>query len=110
MGSLVHIGSYTIPCLSLCRAIRPRWVCSFFFYKQKTAYEMRICDCSSDVCSSDLPPSHASTPEGPTAMQRGPPSMQATPDLPLDAADTGEPADTRQLGRAPCRERVCQYV
>src|SRR3546814_7035595 len=27
---------------------------SFFFFKQKTAYEMRISDCSSDVCSSDL--------------------------------------------------------
>src|SRR3546814_9444906 len=27
----------------------------FFFYKQKTAYEMRISDWSSDVCSSDLP-------------------------------------------------------
>src|SRR3546814_9025969 len=26
----------------------------FFFYKQKTAYEMRISDWSSDVCSSDL--------------------------------------------------------
>src|SRR3546814_9400359 len=26
----------------------------FFFFKQKTAYEMRISDCSSDVCSSDL--------------------------------------------------------
>src|SRR3546814_9402514 len=33
-----------------------RWfVCSiFFFFKQKTAYEMRISDWSSDVCSSDL--------------------------------------------------------
>src|SRR3546814_5200601 len=30
--------------------------CSFFFFKQKTAYEMRISDWSSDVCSSDLPP------------------------------------------------------
>src|SRR3546814_1285436 len=32
----------------------------FFFFKQKTAYEMRISDWSSDVCSSDLldhPPS-----------------------------------------------------
>src|SRR3546814_4379678 len=28
------------------------WV--FFFFKQKTAYEMRISDWSSDVCSSDL--------------------------------------------------------
>src|SRR3546814_3711369 len=27
----------------------------FFFCKQKTAYEMRISDWSSDVCSSDLP-------------------------------------------------------
>src|SRR3546814_10424943 len=32
--------------------------CSFFFFKQKTAYEMRISDWSSDVCSSDLLPRH----------------------------------------------------
>src|SRR3546814_6680687 len=31
----------------------------FFFFKQKTAYEMRISDWSSDVCSSDLPALHA---------------------------------------------------
>src|SRR3546814_4690132 len=35
------------------------WICCFmfccvFFFKQKTAYEMRISDWSSDVCSSDL--------------------------------------------------------
>src|SRR3546814_13394688 len=29
-------------------------MCVFFFLKQKTAYEMRISDWSSDVCSSDL--------------------------------------------------------
>src|SRR3546814_19521468 len=34
---------------SLCVAL-----CCFFFFKQKTAYEMRISDWSSDVCSSDL--------------------------------------------------------
>src|SRR3546814_9986159 len=28
--------------------------CLFFFFKQKTAYELRISDWSSDVCSSDL--------------------------------------------------------
>src|SRR3546814_4631188 len=28
---------------------------TLFFFKQKTAYEMRISDWSSDVCSSDLP-------------------------------------------------------
>src|SRR3546814_13659160 len=29
-------------------------LCMLFFFKQKTAYEMRISDWSSDVCSSDL--------------------------------------------------------
>ena len=28
--------------------------CFFFFFKQKTAYEIKECDWSSDVCSSDL--------------------------------------------------------
>src|SRR3546814_10542569 len=31
-----------------------QWLLIFFFFKQKTAYEMRISDWSSDVCSSDL--------------------------------------------------------
>src|SRR3546814_18406031 len=30
------------------------YIAFFFFFKQKTAYEMRISDWSSDVCSSDL--------------------------------------------------------
>src|SRR3546814_7917078 len=34
-------------------------MCYFFFFKQKTAYEMRISDWSSDVCSSDLDDPHA---------------------------------------------------
>src|SRR3546814_6683319 len=33
----------------------------FFFFKQKTAYEMRISDWSSDVCSSDLEAPQASS-------------------------------------------------
>src|SRR3546814_1151937 len=32
------------------------YIVIFFFFKQKTAYEMRISDWSSDVCSSDLNP------------------------------------------------------
>src|SRR3546814_2271769 len=38
----------------------------FFFFKQKTAYEMRISDWSSDVCSSDLraPGANVRTQEG----------------------------------------------
>src|SRR3546814_6250597 len=35
-------------------AISILFVFFFFFFKQKTAYEMRISDWSSDVCSSDL--------------------------------------------------------
>src|SRR3546814_2357740 len=36
----------------------------FFFFKQKTAYEMRISDWSSDVCSSDLQILHYAEPFG----------------------------------------------
>src|SRR3546814_3963708 len=42
------ISSDRIAIMLFCRSI-------FFFFKQKTAYEMRISDWSSDVCSSDLP-------------------------------------------------------
>src|SRR3546814_5575969 len=36
-------------------------LCLFFFFKQKTAYELRISDWSSDVCSSDLLYGHQPT-------------------------------------------------
>src|SRR3546814_18406817 len=36
-------------------SLRGLYVIVVFFFKQKTAYEMRISDWSSDVCSSDLP-------------------------------------------------------
>src|SRR3546814_7905705 len=38
--------SVSFGCFNMCTV--------FFFFKQKTAYEMRISDWSSDVCSSDL--------------------------------------------------------
>src|SRR3546814_14479052 len=44
--------------------------CVFFFFKQKTAYEMRISDWSSDVCSSDL--ASSSTGRWRTASSRQP--------------------------------------
>src|SRR3546814_2129565 len=73
----------------------------FFFFKQKTAYEMRISDWSSDVCSSDLPASPGA----------------ASGKIVLDAdtaeqwAGRGEKVIlVREIGRASCRERVCQYV
>src|SRR3546814_12740360 len=45
----------------------------FFFFKQKTAYEMRISDWSSDVCSSDLlqPLTHAPEHAGGDLRQQG---------------------------------------
>src|SRR3546814_4208293 len=44
---MISYMSDRVLCLCLCCFI-------FFFFKQKTAYEMRISDWSSDVCSSDL--------------------------------------------------------
>src|SRR3546814_1376755 len=38
----------------MCILVRYQLQCFVFFFKQKTAYEMRISDWSSDVCSSDL--------------------------------------------------------
>src|SRR3546814_2052505 len=43
-------------CLLICNVV-PLLFCLFFF-KQKTAYELRISDWSSDVCSSDLLADH----------------------------------------------------
>src|SRR3546814_13012386 len=44
-------------------------ISTFFFFKQKTAYEMRISDWSSDVCSSDLRATWVfPVPELPSAM------------------------------------------
>src|SRR3546814_1258870 len=40
--------------LFCCCSFTMSYFCCFFFFKQKTAYEMRISDWSSDVCSSDL--------------------------------------------------------
>src|SRR3546814_9551444 len=82
-----------------------------FFFKQKTAYEMRISDWSSDVCSSDL------------AVSRGrepccAPSASRSPDAPCQRSAWASAATkarstssyASEIGRASCRERVCQYV
>src|SRR3546814_4441030 len=121
----------------------------FFFFKQKTAYEMRISDWSSDVCSSDLQAvpfvqaqrlggnaepgcglrrieklggvSHAS----PVVCHR-PPVLWAWPQGPGQAGFSDHlserkrsqyrgphralPLGKEKIGRAPCRDRVCQDV
>src|SRR3546814_3987055 len=51
----LSISILAFVCLGLCGCLCLVLVCCFFFFfKQKTAYEMRISDWSSDVCSSDL--------------------------------------------------------
>src|SRR3546814_7870692 len=52
---LIHLFVCCILCLLryLCVTLF-KCLLFFFFFKQKTAYEMRISDLSSDVCSSDL--------------------------------------------------------
>src|SRR3546814_5127211 len=86
-------------------------VCVFFF-KQKTAYEMRISDWSSDVCSSDLL-DHPEQGFRLLALDRRaglrPPHQlgrfRIAELLFQHLAHLGE-----EIGRASCRERVCQYV
>src|SRR3546814_5970472 len=92
----------------------------FCFFKQKTAYEMRISDWSSDVCSSDLPAASAAsqlvrseeretweelrTLRRKLAEEHGVPPYVIFPDATLLEMLRS------QLGSASCRERVCQYV
>src|SRR3546814_4347164 len=96
-------------------------LCCFFFFKQKTAYEMRISDWSSDVCSSDLPwtpplRSGRRVPTGPIASrQEGDQTCHRRHQTALlaDTASASSSAATARcakIGRASCRERVCQYV
>src|SRR3546814_2160229 len=84
----------------------------FFFFKQKTAYEMRISDWSSDVCSSDLTYAlRAWAAKRQRASARRRMGHIVTPLRWTLAAHMPIPAPCRaQIGRASCRERVCQYV
>src|SRR3546814_12180039 len=65
----------------------------FFFFKRKTAYEMRISDWSSDVCSSDLRAAQAP----PDAPLQDPGRHQA----PSGHAGPGRQGRARRQGRGP---------
>ena len=87
----------------------------FFFFKQKTAYEIYQCDWSSDVCSSDLTTIFASVtwhdPASATDITLTP-SMTDLGLTPIDLfylIDAGGERDMPgfdEIGRASCRERV----
>src|SRR3546814_20841867 len=115
-----------------------------FFFKQKTAYELRISDWSSDVCSSDLAvdlpfregkPSRSRPPGSLVASvhrslsfstsfalvgKRSSPLLSSSRTATSPAAMIGdelivlteecERVVEREIGRASCRERVCQSV
>src|SRR3546814_15422212 len=93
-----------------------------FFFKQKTAYEMRISDWSSDVCSSDLAcrldravlrPAARGRRRGAAADRRqGGAARQVREAVGRRAAggDLGDRRCRDEIGRASCRERGCQYV
>src|SRR3546814_1009123 len=94
-----------------------------FFFKKKTAYEMRISDWSSDVCSSDLERC-ASLPQWNAVTYQKRCIARGRRQLGFDGhRDEGRrwspgrryagnyPGEVLpQIGRASCRERVCQYV
>src|SRR3546814_6644330 len=97
----------------------------FFFFKQKTAYELRISDWSSDVCSSDLAVSsiekvipnledlstilrilaRSATGQEMSCYT----TLSCGPKRPEDI-DGPEEFHVVQIGRASWRERVCQNV
>src|SRR3546814_9215744 len=90
-----------------------------FFFKQKTAYEMRISDWSSDVCSSDLAYSDAGWGLLTAPEEFGRQGLPHVIGFPVEeyrnAANQAfamYPGLTQgaKIGRASCRERVCQYV
>src|SRR3546814_7174727 len=96
-----------------------------FFFKQKTAYEMRISDWSSDVCSSDLAPvAKRDIGDHHRAIMKGAIGLpmavgQVADDGAVDPAARCHDDRPRaylaqlsvaELGRASCRESVCQYV
>src|SRR3546814_8289847 len=87
----------------------------FVVYKEKTAYEWRISDWSSDVCASDLRRDHDAVAgdlldaPGRGAEEDVLPRPALMDHLLVELADP-RPSGREQIGRASCRERVFLYV
>src|SRR3546814_5478819 len=96
----------------------------FCVFKQKTADEVRIGDWSSDVCSSDLragvglaglvDQTDFGAESGAGNASDGPPHSRKDGDLTMadntEDKKAGKSSTKAKIGRASCRERVCQYV
>ena len=76
-----------------------RIIFGFFFFKQKTAYEISSRDWSSDVCSSDLIHDVQQQVGVRRLLQRR-----------LERVDEAVRQVADEIGRASCRERVCELV
>src|SRR3546814_3596376 len=84
---------------------------SVFFFKQKTAYEMRISDWSSDACSSDLRSLARQTAAAGEAQAQLLTARIGVKDFILTGSEESvRLVNERKIGRASCRERVCQSV
>src|SRR3546814_16448337 len=93
----------------------------FFCVKQKTAYELRISDWSSDVCSSDLQSSRAPPFTCCSAQIRSRGSIARHPSIPTPSAKSLNPptvirrrirSEERRVGKEcvrKCRSRWSQY-
>src|SRR3546814_1273385 len=97
-----------------CRAMAQASV-SFFLFKQKTAYEMRISDWSSDVCSSDLDHDQQRLQQCPGQSDEG--LLVADRDIPPrqdkeQLAVAPERSEERRVGKecvSTCRSRWSPY-
>src|SRR3546814_7751529 len=76
----------------------------FFFFKQKTAYEMRISDWSSDVCSSDLQTGACHDLQRP-ARRQGQSALPRPPGQPHRPLDAQMPAGADRQYAARSEER-----
>src|SRR3546814_19633618 len=84
----------------------------FFCFEQKTAYEMRISDWSSDVCSSDLKAEAAAHADGVVDLSVGTP-VDPVPEIVQDALAAAEDrSEERRVGTecvSTCRSRWSPY-
>src|SRR3546814_4257533 len=99
-------------CVCICCLIVVFMLFFIFFFKQKTAYEMRISDWSSDVCSSDLIMGgfsiwHWLIVLVIVALIFGTKKLR---NMGEDLGGAVKGFKKGKIGRASCRERVCQYV